>query len=581
MRLTPITRNTSAGTTIAALLALGLAAGALPSRASAAPAGHGVAKHAPAGRAPVRHQMAAADAMAAATPAATVTLSIGRGQLIHLSRPITDLFVAADTIADVQVRSPTMIYVFGRAAGQTTVSATDRSGVVWSATVRVGQNITSVGDMLKLAMPDAAITATAMNGLVLLTGTVATPDDVAEAQRLAQAFVGDGTQVVIRLKTATPQQVNLQVRIAEVSRDFLKSVGVNLMTRDTTGGFQFNVARGRSFGSIGPADTSTFASLDASARFGLPAGSISLPFNPKTGDFVVPGTGTKFDFSKLLAGGSTALGLAGRLFGVDVGAALDLAETDGMVTTLANPNLTALSGETASFLAGGEIPIPISQGLGAVSIEYKQYGVSLAFTPYVLADGRISMRVRPEVSQLTNAGSVTINGYSVPGLTTRRAETTIELGSGQSFMIGGLLSNTHNNTIDKAPFLGDLPVLGSLFRSNSFRRSETELVIVVTPYLVKPVDASAIRLPTDGYKGPTDAERIIGGQLFGGKSGGKRPLPSVAPPVTSGATSPVVTGDAAPEGSPPVATSDATSAPAPASGKRTATAAAAPGFSLN
>ena len=419
--------------------------------------------------------------------------------------------------------------------------------------------------MLKLAMPDAAITATPMNGLVLLTGTVASPDDVAEAQRLAQVFVGDGTQVVSRLKTATPLQVNLQVKIAEVSRSFLKSVGVNLLTRDTTGGFQFNVAQGRPFGSIGPVDTSAFPTLDASARFGLPAGSIKLPFNTSTGDFVVPGTGTKFDFSNLLTTGKTALGLAGKLFGVDIATALDLAETDGLVTTLANPNLTALSGETASFLAGGEIPIPVSQGFGQVSIEYKQYGVSLAFTPFVLGDGRISMRVRPEVSQLSSAGAVTVNGYSVPGLTTRRAETTIELGSGQSFMIGGLLSNSHNNSVQKAPFLGDLPILGSLFRSNNFQRNETELVIVVTPYLVKPVDATAIHLPTDGYKAPTDFQRIVGGQLFEGKTGGERPKPTTTVPVTS-----------------------RTVAPAPAAvradsrtDKGAASAAAAPGFSSN
>ena len=211
---------------------------------------------------------------------------------------------------------------------------------------------------------------------------------------------------------------------------------------------------------------------------------------------------------------------------------IDLAETDGLVTTLAEPNLTALSGETASFLAGGEIPIPISEGLGTVSVSYKQYGVSLAFTPTVLADGRISMRVRPEVSELTSAGSVTLNNFTIPGIATRRAETTVELGSGQSFMIGGLLSNTHNNSIDKAPFLGDLPVLGALFRSNNFRRNETELVIIVTPYLVKPVSANQIALPTDGYKAPTDAERLLGSQSFSGKSGQERPVPKSATPVT-------------------------------------------------
>ena len=172
------------------------------------------------------------------------------------------------------------------------------------------------------------------------------------------------------------------------------------------------------------------------------------------------------------------------------------------MTTLAEPNLTALSGETASFLAGGEFPIPVSQALGTITIEYKQYGVGLAFTPIVLADGRISMRVRPEVSELSNEGAVKLNGFDVPALTTRRAETTVELGSGQSFMIAGLLRNHNINNIDKAPFLGDLPILGTLFRSTSFRRQETELVIIVTPYLVRPVSGRMACRPTATARRP-------------------------------------------------------------------------------
>jgi pilus assembly protein CpaC len=506
-------------------------------------------------------------ATVAPSPSETVTLSVGRGQMVRLASPMTDLFVADDKVADVQVRSPSQLYVFGKGPGETTVYATNKAGtVVWSSIVRVGSNLNSVGQMLKLAMPEAAIVATPMNGLVLLTGTVATPGDIEEAQRIVQAFVGEPTQVISRLKTATPLQVNLHVKIAEVSRELLKQVGVNLLSRDTTGGFLFGIAQGRNFGSIGNADISAFPKLDASSIFGLPTGSISLPFNPTTGQFVTQG-GTLFDLKTLGQGaGRTNLGLAGRLFGLDIASAIDLAENDGLVTTLAEPNLTAISGETASFLAGGEIPIPLSQGLGAVSVEYKQYGVSLAFTPTVINGDRISMRVRPEVSQLSSAGSVTLGGFTIPGITTRRAETTVELGSGQSFMIGGLLSNAHNNTIDKAPFLGDLPILGSLFRSNSFRRSETELVIIVTPYLVKPVSASQLALPTDGYKAPTDAQRLLTGQAFDGKTGEKRPGPTQAPPVTSQPGLGVGPGAAAKEQN-------------PAKGKKTA--AADPGFSFN
>ena len=224
----------------------------------------------------------------------------------------------------------------------------------------------------------------------------------------------------------------------------------------------------------------------------------------------------------------TTLGAFGRFLGLDVGSALDLAERDGLVTTLSQPNLTALSGETAEFLAGGEFPIPLSQGLGTTTIEYKKYGVSLAYTPTVLSNGRISIRVRPEVSELSSQGAITLNGFSVPALTVRRAETTVELGSGQSFMIAGLLSNNAQNTIDKAPGVGDLPILGNLFRSTEFRKGQTELVIVVTPYLVNPVDDSEIDLPTDGFRAPNVGEQMLLNAENRGVSGARRPMPSAA-----------------------------------------------------
>lgn len=437
-------------------------------------------------------------------PAETTTLSIGSGQMVALPIPMTDLFVADDKIADVQVRSSTQLYIFGKGPGETAVYATDKTGkVIWSSIVRVGSNITSVDTMLKLAMPEAAITATTMNGIVLLTGAVAAPSDIEEAQKLVEQFVGKDIQVVNRLKSAVPLQVNLHVKIAEVSRQFAKNIGVNLLSRDTTGGFLFGIGQGN-------------------------PGTIKPFVDPNTGT-TFPGS-SQYTFNNAATG--TTLGFAGHLLGLDLLATLDLAENDGLVTTLAEPNLTAISGETASFLAGGEIPIPIAQGLGAVSVEFKQYGVSLSFTPTVLADGRISMRVRPEVSQLTDAGSVRLNGYTIPGISTRRAETTVELGSGQSFMIGGLMSNGQNSSLDKAPFLGDLPVLGALFRSNGFKRNETELMIVVTPYLVRPVSQNQVALPTAGFRAATDGERIIAGQSFMGKSGEKSPIPTPAPPRT-------------------------------------------------
>ena len=477
-----------------------------------------------------------------------VQVNTGRGRLVTLSRPMSDVFVADDSIADVQVRSPTQLYIFGKKTGETSVSATTRGGaIVYATTVRVGTNIDSIGAMLSLAMPDAQLVATPMNGLVLLTGTVAGPGDAAEAERLVQAYVGESTKVLSRLKTATPLQVNLQVRIAEVSRTFIKNVGVNLGSVDGTGGFKFGVGRG-----------------GVSPQF-IPGGPLATGFN----------TGTGYTLLNSSSGGST-IGLAGKLLGLDLLAAVDLGETLGQVTTLANPNLTALSGETATFLAGGEIPIPLSGGLGTVSVEYKQYGVSLAYTPTVLSDGRISLRVRPEVSQIDNASAVTVGGTRVPGITTRRAETTLELGSGQSMMIGGLLSNTHGNNIDKTPFLGDLPIIGSLFRSNSFQRNETELVIIITPYLVKPVNSpSQIALPHDGYRAPDDASRILLGELGSGGNG-PRPVPTMVPGAAAAAAPAIgaaATVSPVPRRDPPVAVPDARSTT-----KRKG-AAPAPGFS--
>jgi pilus assembly protein CpaC len=436
----------------------------------------------------------------ATAPDNETLISVGKGRMVRLPGAMTDLFVANDAIADVQVRSSTQLYIFGKGPGETTVYATNKAGqVVFSTNVRVGGNFDGVNGMLRTAMPDSVITVTPMNGAVLLTGTVASPGDVAEASTLVQAFVGDTTKVISRVKSATPLQVNLRVKIVEVNRDFMKAVGVNLLSRDSSGGFLFGIGQGNA----GTIDTVTGAA------------------DPVTG--LAPITTSGYTFNRKV--GATSLGFAGKFLGLDLLGTLDLAEDDGVVTTLAEPNLTALSGETASFLAGGEIPIPVPQYEGVTTIEYKQYGVSLAFTPIVLSDGRISMRVRPEVSQLT-ASTVTIGGYNIPGLTTRRAETTVELGSGQSFVIGGLLSNTVNNTVTKAPFLGDIPILGMLFKSSNYRRQETELVIVVTPYLVKPVSASQIATPADGFKAPTDAERLITGQTYTGVSGAKPPRPT-------------------------------------------------------
>jgi len=473
------------GTALAAL-AIGLTAVAAPTAASAA--------------------QPKAYASGAYRPTTQVLLNVGEGQMVNLPRSVSSVWTSNPKVADVYVNSPHQINLFGKDAGEATVIATSADGsVVYGVNIRVNQNISSINEILHQAMPGSDIDVRTVGQVAVINGTVSSPEDAAQAEMLVKAALNPGVDVsksdaalnivpVSRLKVATPLQVNLRVKIAEVSRDLLKQIGVNLFSKDATSGFKFGLGQGSSAASSGP-------------------GSSPFTVNP-------------------LASGTT-LGIAGKLFGLDLAGALDLAENDGVVTILAEPNLTALSGETASFLAGGEFPIPVSQSLGAVTIEYKQYGVGLAFTPIVLEDGRISMRVRPEVSELSDAGSVTLNNFKVPALTTRRAETTVELGSGQSFMIAGLLRNNNSNSINKAPFLGDLPILGALFRSTKWQRQETELVIVVTPYLVRPVSGH-LAMPTNGFRAPTDVENQLEGQSFKGVSGAPAHAPVVAPGVMTG-----------------------------------------------
>ena len=446
-------------------------------------------------------------------PTGELYLAKGRGQLITLPAPITDVFVANNEVADVQVQSPTQIYLFGKDDGETSVYATTRSGqVVYSSNVRVASNYGSLDQMLRLAMPDTDVKATLSGQVAVLTGTVKSPDDIQQAGDLVRGYLNPGVDasdpkaqlkvmVINRLRTATPLQVTLQVRIAEVSRSFSKNFGVNWNTFDQSktlpvGGY----GQGRSPGTI----------------------TIDPATGARTYAFTPPSTGS-------------VLNLGARFLGLDVIGALDAGETEGLVTTLASPTLTALSGEKADFLAGGEVPIPITQtngGAFTTSVEYKPYGIKVNFIPTVLADGRISLIVNPEVSELDYQAAVTIGGGRIPGLTTRRVSTTVELGSGQSFVIGGLLKASNNNTFTKMPGAGDVPVLGALFRSNAYQRGESELMIVVTPYLVNPVAANKIVLPTDGYKTPTELGRIFGGKLYQGTNGEKRPVPTIAPATT-------------------------------------------------
>ena len=410
-------------------------------------------------------------------PARELVLEIRKGQLIRLDRPAAAVFVADPEVADVQAHSPTLVYVFGRRSGTTTLFAVDENeDVLLRRDVVVEHHLSGLQDVIREVAPDSRIEVRSVDGGIILDGAVRDPVKAQELREIAGRYLGENETLINRLTVAAPTQVNLRVRVAEVSRDVTKLFGINWEGIFSPGDFLFGLATGRAFTTgRGPA----VLACDRQQR-----GCRQLPVGSYTnGD-------------------------------VSINGIIDALEREGLVNVLAEPNLTALSGETASFLAGGEFPVPVGQDdNNNIEIQFKQFGVSLAFTPTVLGAGRISMRVRPEVSDLSDKGAIKLNDLVIPALSTRRAETTVELGSGQSFAIGGLISNTTRNNLDKVPALGDLPILGSLFRSTRFQRSESELVIIVTPYLVAPVGAAQLATPRDGLEDPSDLQRLIEGRI--------------------------------------------------------------------
>ncbi len=406
-----------------------------------------------------------------ATSGRDLNIEINRGALIRLRAPADTVFVANPDIADIQVKSARMVYVYGKKAGETVLYAVDSDdNVLLNTRVNVTHNLSAFRTALRTAAPDAGIDVATVGDALVITGDVSSAVQAENVRRLAARFApGDGS-VVNQMRTTAPNQINLRVRVAEVSRETLKQFGINWDAAFRAGGFVFGLATG----------------------------------NPvaAAGSFL-----TRNDSTNSIFGG-----FGGKNF--DVNGLIDALANENLITVLAEPNLTAMSGETANFLAGGEFPIPVAQSTangGSVTIEFKKFGVGLAFTPTVLEGGRVNLKVRPEVSQLSTVGQVQVAGFSIPALTTRRAETTVELASGQSFAIAGLLQNNSTQDANKVPFLGDVPILGALFKSDRYRRNETELVIVVTPYLVRPVSNNTVALPTDGFTAPTDGQRILFG----------------------------------------------------------------------
>jgi len=400
-----------------------------------------------------------------------ISLASGKGVILRLERPAGNIFVADPNIADIQVKSPTIIYLVGKAAGTTTLFALDKQdNVLINSPIVVHADATELQRALNQLVPGTKVEAKPLDNSIVLEGPVKSPAEGDDIRQIAARYVPDPKQLVNKMELVAPNQINLHVRIAEISRTALKELGVTWNT-------------------VGTAVTKspTYA-----------------------GSLITPPAATI---------GSTAANLlgfaytSGPLASSKVNATLNALETQGLLTVLAEPNLTAVSGQKASFLAGGEFPVPVPQsgtgGSAVVTIEYKNFGVSLSFLGTIMNSGRISLHVAPEVSQIDTSTAITVAGVSVPGLATRRAETTVELGSGQTFAIGGLIQNNVNQNINKFPWLGDVPILGQLFRSEAFQRNESELVILVTPYIVKPVNGQ-MATPNDGLEPPTDEDLFNG-----------------------------------------------------------------------
>ena len=411
---------------------------------------------------------------------APIQIELSKGTLVRLDHPAATVFVADPEIADIQVKSPSLVYVFAKKAGETTLFAVDdHEHVLLQSSIVVTHDITRLNNALKSLLPDSDVTASSVDGAVILTGAVENPVEAEDARRLSARFISKDDEVINRLTVIGSNQVNLRVRMAEVSRTALKQLGFNWESAFSVDGLITALAIGNPV---------------------IGAGALAGKFlrNP---DPAVNNLGIHYSDNN-----------------VNINTVIDALADEGLVSILAEPNLTAVSGETANFLAGGEFPVPVPQsGTGTVptiTIEFKKFGVSLNFTPTVLKNNLISLKVVPEVSQLTDTGSVVIDGFTIPALTTRHAETTVELGSGQSFAVAGLFQNDTTHNISKFPGLGDLPVLGALFRSTKFQRQETELVIVITPYIVRPVSAMKIAAPTDGLVQPNDYERIVLGRTY-------------------------------------------------------------------
>lgn len=388
--------------------------------------------------------------------------------VMKTDKAFKEIRVANADIADVVVLTNRSFHVTGKQGGKTSVLLYDQDKqLIDIIDVKVGYDLVELKQSLFETLPGQQIEVRQMGGGVYLSGEVSTPNIAAKAERIAQAYAPG--KVTNGLSINDSHQVMLEVRFVEASRSAVKELGIGLLT-------------GR------PGD---FAGASGSSFI-----------NQNTGNGLLSGN------LPSLAGA-----ILGNIGGVSLDANIQALEDQGVIRTLAEPNLVSMSGDTASFLAGGEFPIPVAADEDSIGIEFRQFGVGLSFTPTVLDDGIINLEVKPEVSQIDFANAVKISGTEIPALRVRRADTTVELRNGQSFAIAGLLENESSNSKSQVPWLGDVPILGTLFRSSRYKKRETELVIIVTPRLVQPVaDISELSTPLDYSKAPSELDSFLNGK---------------------------------------------------------------------
>jgi pilus assembly protein CpaC len=443
---------------------------------------------------------------------APIKIDVSKGVIIRLDRPCSSVFVADPNVADVQLKSPTVLYVMGKSAGETTIYAVDQQdAVLLDSRVEVRQDVDRLEREIRRVDPSGKVHAQAVDDSIILEGTVkdaAAGDDI---RKVAARYVASPSQIVNKLLLEAPNQIDLQVRIAEVQRNVLKQFGINWDNIQASAGGTFGFVSGLTpLTSLANANTKIVPGLASN-------GSLTKAIEAGGGPASIAGFATPTP-TLLGTANNNNLFASYRSGDFMINALVDALAQNGLITILAEPNLVTVSGQKASFLAGGEFPIPIAQaGTGAtaaITIDWKQFGVSLNFTPTILGNNRIALHVAPEVSELAPNDGISVQGVRVPGITTRRADTTVELGSGQTFAIAGLLQNETQQQLQAYPWISDIPVIGALFRSTAFQRGETDLIILVTPYIVKPISsATALTTDNDGFYAPPDKERVLNGNL--------------------------------------------------------------------